>query len=157
MSTTTRHSGCRLLFWKMSVNDNIASVVRWWLSEWFVHNRQRRPLFLSLLVKSQLSRLIYYQIDIWKTPWGMIIKNVCDVSVDIMDLICNFFRRCRDRYFRWISQHNVTNKRRWGILGIKIIFMEQKEHLLSNWESREWKHQKIIKGKRHHTHFFQLV
>ena len=35
-----------------------------------------------------------------------------------------------------------------GILDIKIIFMEQKEHLLCNWESRECKHLKIIKGKR---------
>ena len=32
-----------------------------------------------------------------------------------------------------------------GILDIKKIFME---HLLRNWESRECKHPKIIKGKR---------
>jgi hypothetical protein len=28
-----------------------------------------------------------------------------------MDIIWNFFRHYRDRYFWWISQHKVTNKR----------------------------------------------
>ena len=32
---------------------------------------------------------------------------------------------------------NITRQTNGGVLGIKIIFMEQKEHLLSNWESRE--------------------
>ena len=41
---------------------------------------------------------------------------------------------------------NITRQPNGGILGIKIIFMEQKEHLC-NWESRD-KHLKIIKGKR---------
>ena len=71
-------------------------------------------------------------------------KNVWHVSVDIMETIWNFRLRCRHRSFLWISKHNATNG---GILGIKIIFMEQKEHLLCNWESREWKHPKI-KDKR---------
>jgi hypothetical protein len=42
---------------------------------------------------------------------------------------------------------NITRQPNVGILDIKIIFMEQKEHLLCNWESRECKHLKIIKGK----------
>ena len=42
---------------------------------------------------------------------------------------------------------NITCQPNGGILDIKIIFMEQKEHLLCNWESRESKHLKI-KGKR---------
>ena len=42
---------------------------------------------------------------------------------------------------------NITRQTNGGILDIKIIFMEQKEHLLCNWESRECKHLKI-KGKR---------
>ena len=32
---------------------------------------------------------------------------------------------------------NITRQKNRGILDIKIIFMEQKEHLLCNWESRE--------------------
>ena len=32
---------------------------------------------------------------------------------------------------------NITRQTNGGILGIEIIFMEQKEHLLCNWESRE--------------------
>jgi hypothetical protein len=51
-----------------------------------------------------------------------------------MKTIWNFRLRCRDCSFLWISEHNATNV---GILCIKIIFMEQKEHLLCNWESRE--------------------
>ena len=43
---------------------------------------------------------------------------------------------------------NITRQSNGGILDIKIILMEQKEHLLCNWESRECKHTKIIKGKR---------
>ena len=43
---------------------------------------------------------------------------------------------------------NIARQRNGSILDIKIIFMEQKEHLLCNWESHEWKHPKIIKGKR---------
>ena len=81
-----------------------------------------------------------------KTTWGMIIKNAWHVSVDIMKTIWNFRLHCRDRSFLWISEHNATNKDQY--FGIKIIFTEQKEHLLCNWESREWKHPKIIKGKR---------
>ena len=32
---------------------------------------------------------------------------------------------------------NITRQTNRGILDLKIIFMEQKEHLLCNWESRE--------------------
>ena len=104
-----------------------------------------RSLFLSLLLRSHLSRVIYYRIDIWKTPWGLIINNVCHVSVDIMELILNIFRRFRDCNFRVISQPNVKNKRSY--FTYKNNIFGKKEHLLSNWESREWKHPKIIKGK----------
>ena len=41
---------------------------------------------------------------------------------------------------------NKTRQPNGGILDIKIIFIEQKEHLC-NWESRECKHPNI-KGKR---------
>ena len=43
---------------------------------------------------------------------------------------------------------NITRQTNGGILDIKIIFMEQTEHLFCNWESRELKHPKIIKGKQ---------
>ena len=89
---------------------------------------------------------MYYRIDIWKTPWGLIIKNVCHVSVDIMDLIWNIFRRCRNRNFRSISQPNVKNKRSY--FGYKNNLYGKKEHLLSNRESHKWKHLKLIKGKQ---------
>ena len=41
---------------------------------------------------------------------------------------------------------NIKRQPNGGILDIKIIFMEEKEHLC-NWESRECKHPKI-KDKR---------
>ena len=43
---------------------------------------------------------------------------------------------------------NILRQPNGGILAIKIIFMEQNEHLLCIWESRECKQPKIIKGKR---------
>ena len=43
---------------------------------------------------------------------------------------------------------NIPRQLNGGVLDIKSIFMEQQEHLLCNWESRECKHPKIIKGKR---------
>ena len=49
---------------------------------------------------------------------------------------------------------NITRQTNRGILDIKIIFMEQNEHLLCNWESRECKHPKIIKGKRFNVLLF---
>ena len=70
-----------------------------------------RPLFLSLLLKSQLSRLIYYQIDIWKTPWIDYKQHLPSFCRFIMELIWNIFRRCRDRNFRLNSQPNVKNLR----------------------------------------------
>ena len=112
VSTAFRHS-FGLLFWRMSENNHIAKVERWGLSEWVVRKRERWPLLLPVLVKSQLSRLIYYWIDIWKTAWELIIKNVCHVSVNIMDLIWSFLRRCRDRNFRWISQQTMDKKQRY--------------------------------------------
>ena len=136
----------RLLYWKSSLNVSIASVVSWSLSECFVRKGQMWPLFLSILLRSHQSRLIYYRIDIWKTPWVLIINNVCHVSVDIMELIWSIFRRCSDRNFRSISQPNVKNKRSY--FTYKNNLFGKKEHLLSNWESREWKHPKLIKGKR---------
>ena len=135
----------RLLFRKMSLNVNIASFVSWSLAECFVRKGQMRPLFLSFLLRSHQSRLIYYQIDIWKTPWGLIITNVCHVSVDIMELICNIFRCCSDLKFRSISQPNVKNKRSY--FAYKNNIWGKNELWLSTWESREWKHPKFIKGK----------
>ena len=40
---------------------------------------------------------------------------------------------------------NKTRHPSGGILDVNIIFMEQKEHVLCNWESCECKHPKIIK------------
>jgi hypothetical protein len=103
---------CHKTVFLMSLNVNIASVVSWRLSECFVRKRQMQPFFLSFLLRSHLSRLIYYQIDIWKTPWGMIINNVCHVSVHIMELIWNIFL-----HYRFLSQTWRTNG---AIFGYKI-------------------------------------
>ncbi|XP_064868779.1 large ribosomal subunit protein bL27m-like isoform X2 [Oncorhynchus nerka] len=46
---------------------------------------------------------------------------------------------------------NIMRQPNGGILDITIIFMEQKEHLLCNWESHECKHPKIIKGNFVHA------
>ena len=75
---------------------------------------------------------------------GLIIKNVWHVSTNFTDTIWNFRLPRRDRSSLWISEHNAPTKLRY--FGYKIIFMEQKEHLLCNCES-ECKHPKIIKGK----------
>ena len=81
-----------------------------------------------------------------ETPWGLIINNVCHVSVDIMELIWNICRRCRDRNFWAISQPNVKNKRSY--FAYKNNILGKNELWLSSWESREWKHPKFIKGKQ---------
>ena len=52
---------------------------------------------------------------------------------------------CDDVTARDCGFLNITSQTNGGILEIKIIFMEQKECLLCNWESRECKHLKIIK------------
>ena len=108
--TVFRHS-FRLLFWKISEKDNIASVDSWVFAEFCLRNRVGQPLSLPLLLKKRQSRLIYYRLYILKTTWGLIIKNVWHVSVDIMDIIWNIRSRCRDRSFLWISEHKATNKR----------------------------------------------
>ena len=140
VSTVFRHS-FRLLFWNISQNNNLASSghMSFACATEFV-----QPLFSPLLLWKTFA--VYILLIIYfKTTWGLIIKIVWHVSVDIMETFWNFRLRCHDRSFLWISEHNAPNKRRY--LDIKNIFKEQKEHLLSNWQSREWKHPKI-KGKR---------
>ena len=55
--------------------------------------------------------------------------------LSIMELIRNIFQRFRDRNFRSISQPNVKNKLRY--FTYKNNIFGKKEHLRSNWESRE--------------------
>ena len=117
VSKVFRHS-FRLLFWKMSQNDNIASSG---------HMSFDRYCFSLSYCKRHL-RLIYYWLYILKTTWGLIIKNVWHFSVDIMETIWNFRLRCRDRSFLWISEHNTTNKLRYfgyknNIFGTKGTFV----------------------------------
>ena len=130
----------RLLFTKMSEKDHIAS-----LYGWVTAAQKFWASIFSLSLKKLHSRLIHYRIYIVKTTWGLIIKNVWHVSTNITDTIWNVRLRCRDRSSLLISEHK--RQPNGGILDIKIIFIEQKEHLLCNWESRECKHPKIIKGK----------
>ena len=94
VSPVFRHS-FRLLFWKMSENE------------------LGQPLCLPLLLKKRQSRLIYYRLYILKTTWGLIIKNVWHISVDIMETIWNLCLRCRGHSFLWIYEHNVPNKQRY--------------------------------------------
>ena len=65
------------------------------------------------------------------TLWILFGISVCDV---VTARACGFL--------------DITHQTNGGILDIKIIFMKQKEHLLCNWEPRECKHPKIIKGKQ---------
>ena len=81
--TVFRHS-FRLLFWKISQNDNIASSF-----EFCSRNRiWTAVVFPSPTVKDICG---WYIIDlyIFKTTWALIIKNVLHVSVDITDIIWN--------------------------------------------------------------------
>ena len=55
--------------------------------------------------------LIYYQLYILTTTWGLILKNIWHVSVDITDTI-GICLHC-DRSFLWISEHNPPNKLRY--------------------------------------------
>ena len=112
--------------WMAGCQQSFASATAW----------SRHFLSLSPIEKATV-RVKYYQLFIVKTTWGLIIKNIWHVSMNFTDTIWNFRLPRRD-------QMEVNG----GILDIKIIFMEQKEHLLCNWESRECKHPKIIKGKR---------
>ena len=95
----------------------------------------------SISYRERRLRLIYYQLYILKTTWGLIIKKTFDmflwtiwilfwifVCVVVTALSCGFL--------------NITRQTNRGILDIKIIFMKQTEHLLCNWESHEWKHPK---------------
>ena len=63
----------------------------------------------------------------------MIIKNF-DMFLWTLRILFGICLRCRDPVsFGFLNITRQTN----GILDIKIIFMEQKEHLLCNWVSRE--------------------
>ena len=55
--------------------------------------------------------------------WTLRILFVIFVCAVVTALSCGFL--------------NITRQTNGGILDIKIIFMEQKEHLLCNWESGE--------------------
>jgi hypothetical protein len=136
--TVFRHS-FRLLFWKMSGNDHIASLYDWVPAAFCMHNSLEQTFSLSLLMKKLQSRSKYYRLYIVKTTRGLIIKNVWHVSTDYTDTIWNFRLPGRDCLSLWISEHNVPTK--WRYFGYK-------NNLLYNWESRECKHPKIIKGKR---------
>ena len=141
--TVFRHS-FSLLFWKMSENDHIASVDGWVPAEFCMRQQLGADIFSP--IEKATVRLKYYRLFIVKTTWGLIIKNVWHVSTNFTDTIWKFLLPRRDHSSLWITEHNSPTK--WRYFGYKIIFMEQKEHLLCNWESREYKHPKIIKGKR---------
>ena len=135
----------RLLFRKMSEKDHITSVDGWVPAVFCMRNSLEQTFSLSLLFKKLQSPLKYYRLNIVKTTWRLIIKIVWHVPMNFTDTIWNFRLPRRDRSSLWISKHNAPTK--WRFLDLKINFMEQKEHLLCNWESREYKHPKIIKGK----------
>ena len=143
----------RLLSWKMSEKDHIASLYCWVSAAFCMRNSLEQTFSLSLLLKKLQSRLKYYLLYIVKTTRGLILKKTFDMFLQTLRILFGIFvclvvtaRAC---WFLNIPPYG------WRvILNIKIIFMEQQEHLC-NWESRECKHPKI-KGKRYILLLFWL-
>ena len=106
----------RLLFWKMSEKDHIASVYSWVSPEFCLRNSLEQPLCLSLLLTKLKSRLIYYRLNIEKTTWGLIIKDF-DMFLSTLRILFWICLRWRDRSSLWISEHNAPNK--WRYFGYK--------------------------------------
>ena len=146
--TVFRHN-FRLLFWKMSEKDHIASVDGWVPVEFCMRQQLGADLFSLSTIEKATVRLKCYQLFIVKTTWGLIIKNVWHVSTNFT-LFEMFVMTSL-----WITEQNVPTK--WRFLDIKIIFMKQNKHLLCNWESHECKHPNIIKGKRFIIAFLTFV
>ena len=138
----------RHFHWRMAVRVHIGRVVAWCLRRkscvkyWGSHFSNR-----FLWETNCLNGYIYYRIHMLKIPWGWILNNVCRVSVDIMELI---LKKVMVAFFgRFLSQAWWTNG---SYFAYKKIIFGKKEHLISNWESPEWKHLNFFKGK-----WFNLV
>ena len=129
----------------MSEKDHISSVDRQMSLDLLMRAALERHLFFLSCIEKAAVRLKYYRLFIVKTTWGLIIKNVWHVSTNFPDTIWNFRLPVVTCTSLWITKQNAPTK--WRFLDIKRIFMEQNKHLLCNWESRECKHTKIIKGK----------
>ena len=141
VSTVFRYS-LRLLFWKMSEKDHNASLYDWVPAAFCMHNSLEQPFSLSLLLKKLHSRLIYYRLHIVKTTCKKLLKCFYKHYGYYLE-----FSSAMSWPLEPVDFLYITSQTNGGILDIKIIFMEQKEHLLYDWESRECKHPKIIKGK----------
>ena len=129
----------------MSENDHIASVDGWVPAEFCMSQQLGADIFSLSPIEEATVRLKYYRLYIVKTPLGLIMKTF-DMFLRTLRILFGIFvypvvtaRAC--------GFLNIKRQPNGGILDIKILFMEQKEHLLCNWESRECKHPKIIKGK----------
>ena len=75
-------------------------------------------------MRRQLPPLIDYRIDMWKTPWGLILNNVCHVSVDIMELIWKKVWRCKWLHFPvfFLAKRDEQNG---AISSTHILFLEK--------------------------------
>ena len=114
----------RLLFWKMSENDHITLVDSWVSPDLCMREPLERDLFSLSSIENATVRLKYYRLFIVKTTWGLIIKNVWNVSTIFTDTIWNLHLPVVTCTSLWITQQNAPTK--WRFLDIKIIFIEQK-------------------------------
>ena len=125
VSTVFRHS-FRLLFWKMSQNDNIASSghMSFARATDFGQPLLFPLLFPLLLWKTFAVDILYYRLYIWKTTRGLIIKNFDMFLWTLCKLFGIFVRVVATAISCGFL--NITRQTNGGILDQKIIFMEQK-------------------------------
>jgi hypothetical protein len=75
---------CRHIIGRLTIRDYIYQV-----SAWCPYCVISNCMHFSMWFRGEtkLPQIIYHRIDMWKTHWGLILNNVCHVSVDIMELI----------------------------------------------------------------------
>ena len=132
----------------MSEKDHIASLDGWVPAAFCMRNSVEQAFSLSLSPIEEATVPVETLLIIYcKNNLRIDYKKTFDLSLRTLRILFGIFV-CSVVTARACGFLNITCQPNGGILDIKIIFMEQKEHLLCNWKSRECKHLKIIKGKR---------
>ena len=143
--TVFRHR-FRLLFWKMSEKDHIASLYGWVPAAFCMPTAWSRH-FLSLspieeaTVPVEILSIIYCKNNL-RIDYKKRLTCFYELYRFYLEFVCNVVTTRACGFLNIMLQPNG------GILDTKIILMEQKENVWCNWESRQYKHPKIIKGKR---------
>ena len=94
---------CRHIIGRLIIRDYIYQVSARCLASKLVRNLQLHVFSHFLQRRNQTATNYLSSIDMWKTPWGLILNNVCHVSVDIMELIWQKVWRCNDWIFCFFS------------------------------------------------------